>query len=138
MYNDPYQHPLYGHSLAMGGWVKLGNNMIRPRPSQYKPDNQLSFAPAFFSLVNNPETDDELVYGEDRVYAVRFQGTITDGFGTREYPHFSWFDINSGQNEGEPQWQKSTETPDRIVERNGCFKDGNQWKSRMYFVDHNR
>ncbi len=135
-YNDPTTHKLYKHSLRMGGWVKFGDNIIQPRPSPYKNDNEVNFNPATFTMTNM--TNNVLDVNANRVYPLAFQGTISDGFGTRPYPHWSWFDAPA--DEGVRDWQRSTEIPARIVERNGCFYDDSEgeWKSRMYFVDHNR
>jgi hypothetical protein len=120
----------------MGGWVKLGNNNIKPRPAAYKKDADLNWNDATFKLTSAP--DRVLSATENRKYAVEFQGTITDGFGTRPYPHWSYFDAAAAEKLIE--WQRSTEIPRRIVERNGCFYDTatSKWMSRMYFIDHNR
>lgn len=135
-YNDPTTHKLYVHSLRMGGWIKFGNNIIQPRPSPLLNESQINFNPATFTLQNI--TSNVLDAYGTRIHPVGFRGTITDGFGTRPYPHWSWFD--AAADEGIREWQRSTEIPQRIVERNGCFYDETEqkWKSRMYFIDHNR
>lgn len=137
LYADPTKHKLYPYSLRMGGWVKLAGTTIKPRPTMYRNNTQINFNKASWNIT--VVSDKVLDARESRQYALKFQGTITDGFGTRPYPHWSWFDRPA--DEGVREWQQSTETPTRIVERNGCFKDasdGNKWKARMYFVDHNR
>lgn len=112
----------------------MGNNCDSTAP--YKSSAQLNFNAATWNIT--AVLDNVLDANENRIHAVNFQGYITDGFGTRPYVRWSWFD--AAASEGVRERQQSTETPQRIVERNGCFFDAatNQWKSCMSFIDHNR
>lgn len=63
--------------------------------------------------------------------AINFVGQITDTFGTYTWPRM--FNDTLGNNQ-----MFSSEVPERIVQRNGCFQVGGVWKTRLHFQDVDR
>jgi hypothetical protein len=85
-----------------------------------------------------PNTNNDLTKPATGRGGISIFGVIRDCVGDRKYPDWQSSESFTQQLTFKGPRRAHYMTGVQLVERNGCFLDGTQWKSPLWFCDHDR
>ena len=100
----------------------LGLSGVEPEPGRTKP---------YFTMTSGVQSVTPNGYWE-----ISFRGVIVDRVGVRKYPNNT--DTNLSLDRADKARENYYTSGTQLVMRNGCYKDGAQWKTRLWFYDVDR